>query len=85
MSEKVLEIKDLHVAYRTDDAIVRAVNGLSLSIEAGETVGQSGAAKLLFRSAGRGLRICLLLSGKRSCAISAVSLQKTGLLRHRTP
>lgn len=54
MSEKVLEIKDLHVAYRTDDAIVRAVNGLSLSIEAGETVGlvgETGAAKLLRRSA----------------------------------
>ena len=48
MADKILEIKDLYVSYKTDEAIVRAVNGLSFSIEAGETVGlvgETGAGK----------------------------------------
>ncbi len=43
-----LEIQDLHIHYITQNAVVRAVNGVSLSIESGETlglVGETGAGK----------------------------------------
>lgn len=48
MSEKLLEIKDLHVVYETDEATVYAVNGLDLVVNKGETlglVGETGAGK----------------------------------------
>ena len=51
MSDKknlAVEIKDLVVEFRTDDAIVQAVNGLDLEIEKGKTlglVGETGAGK----------------------------------------
>ena len=48
MSEKLLEINDLEVIYKTDLETVNAVNGVSLSIERGETVGivgETGAGK----------------------------------------
>ena len=47
-SEKLLEIKDLHVVYETDEATVYAVDGLNLTINSGETlglVGETGAGK----------------------------------------
>lgn len=48
MANKILDIQDLYISYRTDEAIVRAVNGLNLAIETGETVGlvgETGAGK----------------------------------------
>jgi peptide/nickel transport system ATP-binding protein len=48
MSEKFLEIKDLQVIYTQSKKIVRAVNGVSLSLDKGETlglVGETGAGK----------------------------------------
>jgi peptide/nickel transport system ATP-binding protein len=48
MSKTLVEIKDLHVVYNTDEKIVYAVNGLNLSINKGETlglVGETGAGK----------------------------------------
>ncbi|MCL2368377.1 MAG: ABC transporter ATP-binding protein [Oscillospiraceae bacterium] len=48
MSDTVLEIEDLHVEFRTDRATVKAVNGLSLKLNAGETlgiVGETGSGK----------------------------------------
>jgi len=48
MAEKLLEIRDLHVTYRTDDDVIYALNGVNLSVEAGKTiglVGETGAGK----------------------------------------
>lgn len=48
MTEKLLEIKNLHVIYETDEGTVYAVNGLNLTMNKGETlglVGETGAGK----------------------------------------
>lgn len=48
MEEKLLEIKNLEVIYKTEREIVRAVNGISLSMKRRETlgiVGETGAGK----------------------------------------
>lgn len=46
--EHLLEIKNLHVHYVTEDEVVRAVNGVNLAIRKGESlglVGETGAGK----------------------------------------
>lgn len=46
--DTLLEIKDLHVQYRTDDGFVYALNGVDLELAKGETlglVGETGAGK----------------------------------------
>ncbi len=48
MAEKILEITHLHVTYRTDEALIYAVNDLELTVEKGQTVGlvgETGAGK----------------------------------------
>ncbi|MFF5445200.1 ABC transporter ATP-binding protein [Streptomyces sp. NPDC012888] len=44
----LLEVKDLHVEFHTRDGIAKAVNGVSYSVDAGETLavlGESGSGK----------------------------------------
>lgn len=46
--DKILDVKDLYVDYNTDEGVVHAVNGLTLSLARGESlglVGETGAGK----------------------------------------
>ncbi|MCX7694905.1 MAG: ABC transporter ATP-binding protein [Caloramator sp.] len=48
MNEKLLDIKNLTIHYITDDGVVKAVNGIDIELNKGETlglVGETGAGK----------------------------------------
>jgi oligopeptide transport system ATP-binding protein len=47
-SAPLLEVRDLHVEFKTNDGVAKAVNGVSYSVRAGETLavlGESGSGK----------------------------------------
>ena len=46
--EKILEVRDLNISFRTDSGIVNAIRGVNLDLYRGETiaiVGESGSGK----------------------------------------
>ena len=58
MSNPLIEIKDLNVQFATEYGVVRAVNGVDLSVAEGQTVaivGESGCGKSVTALAVMGL------------------------------
>lgn len=65
MEEKnLLEIQDLVIRFHTDDGVIEAVNGISLSLKAGETLGLI----LSIRHFGKTVLALALLAAAAFCA-----------------
>src|SRR5688572_23995571 len=82
LSEALLDVGDLHVHFETSRGTVRAVEGISYSVRAGETValvGESGCGKsvsslaimrLLAKPAGRVVKGSIRFNGRDLLALS---------------
>ncbi|MBB1258179.1 ABC transporter ATP-binding protein [Streptomyces alkaliterrae] len=58
VNEPLLEVRDLHVEFHTRDGVVKAVNGVDYSVNAGETLavlGESGSGKSVTAQAVMGI------------------------------
>ena len=87
-TEKMLEIKDLSVVYETDLETVYAVNGVTLSLEKGATlglVGETGAGKttlaltlmrLLPERTGKVTSGCITFEGENVVELPEASMRK---------
>ena len=85
---KILDIQDIMIHYETDDGIVKAINGVSLSLDEGKTlglVGKTGAGKttlakgimgLLPKTTGRVKNGTILYSGKDLLPMSENEMQQ---------
>src|SRR5919108_467141 len=76
----LLEVRDLHVEFRTRDGIAKAVNGVSFAVDAGETLavlGESGSGKSVTAQAVMGI----LDSPPGSITQGAVRFRGTDLLQ----
>ena len=88
MSERVLDINDLIVQYHTDEGIVEAVNGITINLDRGRTlglVGETGAGKtttarsimrLIQSPPGKMTQGSIHLNGKDIMAASEKELEK---------
>lgn len=85
---KILDIQDIVIHYETDDGIVKAINGVSLSLDEGKTlglVGETGAGKttlakgimgLLPKTTGRVKNGTILYSGNDLLTMSENEMQQ---------
>ena len=87
MSEPILSVEDLRVAFRTDDGVVHAVDGISYTLQEGRTlgiVGESGSGKTvsslttlgLTRSRGSTIEGRIMFGGEDMVAMEDDKLRK---------
>ena len=79
MAQPLLEVKDLKVHFPTDDGLVKAVDGVSYSLAAGETlgiVGESGSGKSV-----SSLTVMGLINPKQATISGEVLFQGQDLLK----
>jgi peptide/nickel transport system ATP-binding protein len=79
VAEPLLEVKDLKVHFNTDDGVVKAVDGVSFSVQPGETlgiVGESGSGKSV-----SSLTVMGLVTSKQAQISGEVVFQGVDLLK----
>jgi peptide/nickel transport system ATP-binding protein len=79
VAEPLLEVKDLKVHFNTDDGVVKAVDGISYTVQAGETlgiVGESGSGKSV-----SSLTVMGLITSKQAQISGEVLYQGVDLLK----